>query len=102
MTPEQKAALERLLKLAMRDTGQCRRVADFLLAWYNTSENGGWDPADLWSLDLPIREDILTMLALIARGPGGKYPNDWGYRAEISRVWKLWRGPGETAEAAGQ
>ena len=36
-------ALERLLRIARKDTGQTRRVASFLLAWHNTEENGGWD-----------------------------------------------------------
>ena len=31
--------------------GQARRVADFLLAWHNAPENGGWDPTDLWNVD---------------------------------------------------
>lgn len=43
-------ALERLLRIARKDTGQARRVASFLLAWHNTEENGGWDPVDLWSV----------------------------------------------------
>ena len=51
-TPDQQAAwlvLERLLRIARRDTGQSRRVADFLLAWHNAEENGGW------SVDTAIR-----------------------------------------------
>lgn len=40
-------ALGRLLEIAQRDSGQSRRGANFLLAWYNAEENGGWDPADL-------------------------------------------------------
>lgn len=35
-------ALERLLEVAQRDTGEGRKVADFLLAWHNAEENGGW------------------------------------------------------------
>jgi hypothetical protein len=48
-TPDQQAAwlaLERLLRIARGDTGQSRRVANFLLAWHNAEENGGWDPVD--------------------------------------------------------
>jgi hypothetical protein len=94
----QRAAIESLLKIAMRDTGQSRRVADFLLAWYNASGNGGWDPGDLWAVDAAIANDMMTVLDLIHRGPAGKYPNDWGYREEIERVWDLWRRPKEAAE----
>ena len=36
-------ALTRLIEIAQKDTGQSRRVADFLLAWHNAAENGGWD-----------------------------------------------------------
>jgi len=36
-------ALARLIEIAQKDTGQSRRVADFLLAWHNAAENGGWD-----------------------------------------------------------
>jgi len=52
----QQAAIESLLKIAVRDTGQSRRVANFLLAWYNANGNGGWDPGDLWAIDAPIRQ----------------------------------------------
>jgi hypothetical protein len=33
-------ALARLFAIAARETGQARRVADFLLAWYNAPEKG--------------------------------------------------------------
>ena len=48
-------ALERLLRIARQDTGQARRVADFLLAWHNAEENGGWNLVDLWSVDAANR-----------------------------------------------
>jgi hypothetical protein len=83
-------ALIRLLEIARRDTGQSRRVADFLLAWYNAEENGGWDPVDLWRLDTAIVNDILTVLRLIAASH--RYPDDHGFQKEIEAVWKLWRG----------
>jgi hypothetical protein len=35
-----RAALTRLIPIAMSDTGQSKRVADFLMAWWN-----GPDPA---------------------------------------------------------
>jgi hypothetical protein len=92
MPQEQKAALSRLLELAQGDSGQSRRVADFLLAWHNAQQNGGWDPTDLWAFDPPIVDDILTVLTLIARGHNGKYPNDLGFRKQIEAVWDYWRG----------
>lgn len=91
MSEPERAAIERLLKIARRDTGQSRRCADFLLAWYNAGSNGGWDPSDLWAVDRAIADDMMTVLGLIHRGPIGKYPNDWGFRKEIEAVWDLWR-----------
>jgi hypothetical protein len=35
--------LEELLAVAQRDTGQSRKVANFLLAWWYAAENGGFD-----------------------------------------------------------
>jgi ParB family chromosome partitioning protein len=55
----------RLLPLASQDTGQARRVADFLLAWHNAEENGCWDPVDLWSVDAAIADDMLVVLGVI-------------------------------------
>jgi hypothetical protein len=84
------AALERLLRLARRDTGQARRVANFLLAWHNAEENGGWDPVDLWNVDGDIAEDILTVIRLIY--DSRRYPADLGFSDEIALVWNQWRG----------
>jgi hypothetical protein len=50
-----------LLNVAQGDTDQSRRVANFLLAWHNGEENGGWDPIDLWNVD------------------EGSYPGDLGF-----------------------
>ena len=52
-------ALTRLIEIAQKDTGQSRRVADFLLAWHNAAENGGWDVTDLWNVDQSIADDML-------------------------------------------
>jgi hypothetical protein len=84
-------ALGRLLKTAQRDTGQSRRVANFLLAWHNAEENGGWDPADLWTVDAEIADDMVVVIGLIRR-LSGQYPNDLGFEREILAVWKRWRG----------
>jgi hypothetical protein len=84
-------ALGRLCAIARRDTGQSRRVANFLLAWHNTAENGGWDPTDLWNVDTAIACDMLTVLQLAS--DSRKYPGDLGFEPEISAIWQLWRGP---------
>ncbi len=82
-------SVERLMRIAMGDTGQCRRVADFLLAWHNAEENGGWDPTDLWNVDATIADDILTALLLLRME--NRYPGDLGFQKEIDRIWKMWR-----------
>ena len=95
MTPTTIVALEalgRLCTMARRDTGQSRRVADFLLAWHNAEENGKWDPADLWMVDEAIAHDMLMVVRLI-REEHGKYPNDLGFEPEIEHIWQLWRAP---------
>ena len=83
------AAVTRLLAIAKTNSGQARRVADFLLAWHNAEENGGWNPVDLWQLDTGIAQDILLVTAFIA--VEHKYPDDLGFAPEVAEVWNLWR-----------
>lgn len=91
-------ALERLIQIARRDTGQSRRVANFLLAWHNAEENGGWDPTDLWNVDDEIADDMLTVTRLIRNSH--RYPDGLGFGDEIASVWRLWRGGREGAPQA--
>ena len=44
-------ALEKLLNVAHVDTGQGRRVVNFLLAWWNAEVHGGFDITDLANVD---------------------------------------------------
>jgi hypothetical protein len=92
-------ALERLFPIALRDTGQSRRVANFLLAWFNSGENGGWDPVDMWDVDTEIADDMLTVVRLIREVR--QYPDDLGFKKEIEAVWEQWRGA-RVSEAATQ
>jgi hypothetical protein len=78
------AAVARLLVIAKTNSGQARRVADYLLAWPNAEENGGWNPVDLWQLDTGIAQDILLVTAFIA--VEHKYPDDligWPWNRQI-------------------
>ena len=84
-------AIARLIEVAERDTGQSRRVADFLLAWHNAEENGGWDITDLWNVDQDIADDMLTVLQLLR--VEHQYPEGLGFKSEMQRVWQLWRAP---------
>jgi hypothetical protein len=83
-------ALERLLRIARHDTGQARHIANFLLAWHNAEENGGWDPVDMWNVDTAIADDMLSVVRLIRESH--RYPDDLGFSEEIAFVWRLWRG----------
>lgn len=91
------SALGRLLQIAQRHSGQSQRVANFLLAWYNAAENGGWDPADLWAVDPEIADDIVSVIGLIRR-VDCKYPNDLGFEREIWGIWRRWRGAAESTD----
>ena len=89
MTTDQKAALERLIAIAQSDTGQARRVADFLLAWWNAGECGGFDLTNLWCVDTSIAEDIVTVFGYIARA--NAYPDALGFNAEFQSIVRGWR-----------
>jgi hypothetical protein len=89
MTPNQKAALERLIDLGCGNTGQCRKVADFLLAWWNAAECGGFDLTEMWSVDDSIALDMLEVCRLIA--DCNSYPETLGYKAEFETIIKQWR-----------
>ena len=65
-------------------TGPSRRVANFLLAWHNAEENGGWDPTDLWNVDTAIAEDMLAVLKLAK--DSHRYPGDLGFEPEIEAI----------------
>jgi predicted lipid carrier protein YhbT len=73
MTDEEKAALERLLLHARGESGQSRRVADFLLAWWNATDCGGFDIATTWALDANIAADVVMVFALAVRA--GNFPD---------------------------
>lgn len=64
---QERTALDRLLKVAQSDTGQSRRVADFLLAWWNADSCGGFDLTNLWSVDTAVAVDMVTVFGLVAR-----------------------------------
>lgn len=89
MTAKEIRALERLLEVAKNDTGQSRRVADFLLAWWNAPECGAWDPTDLWSLDTDLGEAIVIVLGYMLRAR--LYPDKLGFEDEFKALVRQWR-----------
>jgi hypothetical protein len=89
MNDLERAALERLIRIAKGDTGQSRRVADFLLAWWNADNCGGFDLTHLWALDDAITADITAVFAFIARV--SQYPDTLGYGADFKTIVHEWR-----------
>lgn len=89
MADTERVALERLIRIANGDTGQSRRVADFLLAWWNAGNCGSFDLTELWALDDAITADMTTVFAFIARV--SKYPDSLGYEADFKAIVRAWR-----------
>ena len=89
MTTDQKAALERLIAIAQSDTGQARRVADFLLAWWNAGECGGFDLTNLWGVDASIAEDMVIVFGYVARA--NAYPDALGFNLQFQSIVRGWR-----------
>lgn len=82
-------ALEKLLNVAHEDTGQGRRVANFLLAWWNADVHGGFDLTDLANVDPHVAEDMATIFTFLAREETLVYPTD--DRAEVETIIGRWR-----------
>jgi hypothetical protein len=82
-------AILRLLAVAKRDTGQSTICANFLLSWWNSQANGGFDLTDMWGCDRQIREDMLTVLAFIAWNH--EYPTFFKLGAEFEALVGQWR-----------
>lgn len=84
-------ALLKLIAVAQADTGQSAKVANFLLAWYNAEENGGFDLTDLWGLD----DALVSACAVVFLWVAGckAYPDDVGFGPQFQAIWKRWRAP---------
>ena len=82
-------ALDRLLAIAQIDTGKSRRVANFLLAWWNAGDCGGFDFTDLWMIDRAIADDILIVARLIATRH--EYPTAYGDGPQCEQLVADWR-----------
>jgi len=87
--PSEHEALSRLLAIAVADTGQSRRVADFLLAWWNPAACGAFDITTAWALDDAIALDVLIVFGLAIRCRS--YPDTLGYADAFGRVDRSWR-----------
>ena len=87
--PSERAALERLIAIAHNDTGQSRKVANFLLAWWNADACGGFDLTDVWGVDASIAEDMLAVFALLTECR--QYPDSLGYSQQFEAIMRAWR-----------
>lgn len=89
--PEVEEALIRLFDVARSDTGQSRIAADFLLAWWNAGQHGGFDIADLFSLDAAVSRDILTVTAHLSRSTVAVYADAFGHKGRMMQLIAQWR-----------
>lgn len=88
--PDELAALRRCFDRARGSSGGESRVRRVLFAWHNAVELGGLDLADLWSLSPAWLEDVLTVMAMIARGPQGWYADRYGFGAEMRELIEMY------------
>jgi hypothetical protein len=82
-------ALKRLIDIARGDTGQSRTVANFLLAWWNAEECGGFDLTEVWSVDRSIAADMLAVFAALTECH--RYPDAMGYGPQFEAIVRVWR-----------
>jgi len=89
MSNAPQSALERLIRIARGDSGQCRVVANFLLAWWNAAECGGFDLTELWAVDSTIAADMLAVFEQLLHCR--HYPDSLGYGSEFESIVNRWR-----------
>jgi hypothetical protein len=82
-------ALDRLVRIAEGNTGQSRRVANFLLAWWNAGNCGGFDLTDLWMVDQAIADDMIAVFKLVSHWRN--YPDTAGLGARFEKLVGQWR-----------
>ncbi len=89
ITEAQRDALNRLIEIAQRDTGQCRIVADFLLVWWNADECGGFNLTHVWAVDGAIVDDMAHVFRIIC--DTSSYPDQLGYKEDFQAILRQWR-----------
>lgn len=82
-------ALKRLLTIAEGNTHQSRRVADFLLAWWNAGSCGAFDLTSMWALDAAIVADMAVVFRYI--GHSAHYPCQLGLGGRFESIVRNWR-----------
>src|SRR3546814_18996269 len=76
-------ALDRLIAIARSDTGQSRRVANFLLAWWNGEDCGHFPIADRFGVDATIATNITTIVRFLGHHDGAISQNAFGCKAGV-------------------
>ena len=89
MTPNQKNALERLIVITKGESDQSRKVADFLLAWWNVKDCGAFNLTHLLSVDDIIAVDMIEVCRLIAESCS--FPDGLGYKDQFLALVEKWR-----------
>src|SRR3546814_20654649 len=89
-------ALDRLIDVARSDTGQSRRVANFLLAWWNGEDCGHCPLADLFGVDATIATHITTIVGFLGQHEGAIYTDAFGCKAEMIELVGRWRDFGDS------
>lgn len=82
-------AIVRLINVASAPTGQGRKAANFLLAWWDADSCGGFNLADLATVDLEITADMLAVIGMIALNHA--YPDELGYAKQFECLARYWR-----------
>ncbi len=83
------AAFDRLLQHARGDSGQARRVADFIAATHN-GRKFKFDLFDLRAVDVTISDDMLTCLDALRWGKRDLYKITPNGEAGVSDVLVTW------------
>lgn len=91
------SAIDRLFKVALADTGQSRVTANFLLAWWNAQDHGGFDMAELFSVDRAVADDMACVFAFLSQQGSATYADAFDRRAETVELIRLWRRPARQA-----
>lgn len=73
ITKAQREALVSMFELAEGYGGGAARARRLLCAWFNGAELGGFDLADLWSLDDHHRKAAVVIFEMVANLPVGTY-----------------------------
>ncbi len=94
---DETAALDLLLDVAKSDTGQARRCADFLLAWWDSGSCGSFDLTNVWGLDTNLADAMVTVFRFISENQG-IYPDKLGLSLDFQKVIRQWRPELDTSE----